>query len=204
VGRLAPILLAAAALAASAGPAAAATPPVVGGTSFNDATPIGTGAFSDALDTGSTVFYKLHLSAGQRLNAGASLDVSGLDPSLTASSSLVLRLYGPLRGQDANAQALGPGDAATHLKSTSAELGPVSEAGDYFVSAGVNDFLPQNGASAQLPLSLTLGTTSGTARPAPAARHSSGGSGTSWAVLVALCAGGVLLGTAGGLAVRRR
>jgi hypothetical protein len=68
----------------------------------------------------------------------------------------------------------------------------------------VNDFLPQNGASVQLPLSLTLGTTSGTARPAPVARHSSGGGGTSWALLVALCAGGVLLGTAGGVAVRRR
>jgi hypothetical protein len=203
VRRLAPMLLVAAALAASA-PAAGAAPPVVGGTSFNDATPIGTGTFSDAIDTGSTVFYKLHLAPGQQLNASASLDVSGLDASLTGTSSLVLRLYGPLRGQDAEAQTLGPGDAATHLKSTSAELGPVKQAGDYFVSAGVNDFLPQAGESVQLPLSLTLGVSSGSARPAPPARHGSGGSGTTWAVLVAVCAGGVLLGTAGGLALRRR
>jgi LPXTG-motif cell wall-anchored protein len=35
-------------------------------------------------------------------------------------------------------------------------------------------------------------------------RPSSGGAGTSWAVLAALCAGGALLGGGGGLVLRRR
>jgi Ca-activated chloride channel homolog len=184
--------------------AGAADVPIVGGTSFNDAAPIGPGHFSDALDSGSTVFYRLSLVRGEQLNAGASLDVSGLDASLTGTSSLVLRLYGPLRGQDTEAQTLGPGDSATHLKATNASIGPVTQAGDYYVSAGVNDFLPQGNTSVQLPLALTIGIADKAAAAAPRARVSSGGSGASWAVLAALCLGGALLGGAGGLIFRRR
>ena len=183
---------------------AMADTPIVGGTSFNDASPIGPGAFDDALDTGSTVFYKLHLAPGQQLSAGASLDVSGLDASLTGTSSLVLKLYGPLRGQDAEAQTVGPGDSATHLKTTSAQIGPVKQAGDYYISAGVNDFLPQGSAPAQLPLALTIGTGLKKSASARHAQAVSGGAGTSWAVLAALCVAGVLVGGAGGLLFRRR
>jgi hypothetical protein len=201
--RLAALLLTSV-LATSAASPAAAGPPVVGGTSFNDAAPLGTGSFADALDTGSTVFYKVRLARGQRLSAGASVDVSGLDASLTGTSSLTLRLYGPLRGQDAEAQTLGPGDSATHLKSTNAEIGPVQDPGEYYVSAGLNDFLPQGSAPAQLPLAVTIGINAS----APAAKHvaraSSGGTGTSWAVLAAFCMAGVLVGGAGGLVLRRR
>jgi hypothetical protein len=198
------LVLAAALFTLTATQAAMADTPIVGGTSFNDASPIGPGRFDDALDTGSAVFYKVHLVPGQQLNAGASLDVSGLDASLTGTSSLVLRLYGPLRGQDAEAQTLGPGDSATHLKTTGAAIGPVKQAGDYYVSAGVNDFLPQGSAPAQLPLTLTIGLGLEKSAPARHAQAASGGAGTSWAVLVALCVAGVLLGGAGGLIFRRR
>ncbi len=184
--------------------AATAAPPVVGGTSFNDAALLTPGTFADALDTGSTVFYKVDLARGQRLDASASLDVSGLDASLTGTSSLMLRLYGPLRGQDAEAQTLGPGDSATHLKTTSAQIGPVKDPGTYYVSAGVNDFLPQGSAKAQLPLALSIGVGTGKAAPKPSVRLASAGAGTSWAVLVGLCAAGVVLGAAGGLLFRRR
>jgi hypothetical protein len=197
-------LLAAAAVALAAPSPAAAIPPVVGGTSFNDAAAPIAGSFSDALDTGTAVFYRVHLEAGQRLDASAALDVSSLDPSLTGTSSLTLRLYDPLRGKDAEAQAVGPGDTNTHLKSTSAEVGPVREQGDYYVSAGVNDFLPDGSRPVQLPLGMTLNVTNAGAKPAPRARLSSGGSGTGWAVLAALCAGGLLVGAAGGAAFRCR
>lgn len=183
---------------------ASADVPIVGGTSFNDAAPIGPGQFSDALDSGSTVFYRLNLVRGEQLNAGASLDVSGLDASLTGTSSLVLRLYGPLRGQDAEAQTLGPGDSATHLKTTSATIGPVRQAGDYYVSAGVNDFLPQGNAPVQLPLALTIGIADKGVPATHQARASSGRAGTSWAVLLALCLGGAALGGAGGFFFTRR
>ena len=184
--------------------AASAAPPVVGGTSFNDAAPLTPGTFADALDTGSTVFYRVDLARGQRLDASASLDVSGLDASLTGTSSLMLRLYGPLRGQDAEAQTLGPGDAATHLKTTSAQIGPVKEAGTYYVSAGVNDFLPQGSAAAQLPLTLSIGVGTSKVAPKHPARVASAGAGTSWAVLVALCVAGAVLGAGAGLLFRRR
>ena len=183
---------------------AIAAPPVVGGTSFNDAAPLTAGTFADALDTESTVFYKIDLARGQRLDASAFLDVSGLDASLTGTSSLMVRLYGPLRGQDAEAQTLGPGDAATHLKSTSAQIGPVKDPGTYYVSAGVNDFLPQGSAAAQLPLTLSIGVGASKAAPKHPVRIASAGAGTSWAVLVALCAAGAVLGAAGGLLFRRR
>jgi hypothetical protein len=201
--RLGTVVLVLAATAAQPA-AAAAAPPVVGGLSFNDAAPLRAGAFDDALDTGSSVYYKVRLAGGQRLRVGASVDVSGLDVSVTGTSSLVLRLYGPLRGQDAEAQTLGPGDSATHLKTTSAEIGPVKDAGEYYVSAGLNDFLPQGSAPAQLPLALNVGV--GTAGPPvrPSARTPSQGGGTSWPVFAALCAAGALLGAGGGLAFRRR
>jgi hypothetical protein len=194
--------LAVLAIALVAASPAAAAPPVVGGTSFNDAAPLSAGAFDDALDTGSTVFYKVRLARGRSLKVGASVDVSGLDASLTGTSSLTLRLYGPLRGQDAEAQTLGPGDSATHLKTTSAEVGPVKDPGTYYLSAGLNDFLPQ--AKAQLPLSLNV--TTSTAEPVrqQAARVTKSTAGTSWAVLAALCIGGAALGVAGGLVYRRR
>jgi hypothetical protein len=180
-------------------------PPVVGGTSFNDAAPPTAGTFSDALDTGSAVFYRVHLEPGQRLDAKASLDVGSLDPSLTQTSALSLRLYDPLREKDADAQAVGPGDAATHLKSTSAQVGPVKRSGDYYVSAGVNDFLPDGSQPVQLPLDMSLSVANASAKPPPSAvQQSSGGSGTSWAVLAAMCAGALLLGAAGGAAFRRR
>jgi Ca-activated chloride channel homolog len=178
--------------------------PIVGGTSFNDAAALGGGSFSDALDSGSTVFYKVRLAPGQKLDASASLDVNGLDASLTGTSSLILRLYGPLRGQDAEAQTLGPGDAATHLKSTSAQLGPVKQAGDYYVSAGVNDFLPEGSEPVQLPLSLTLGVGTSSGGLAAPARSGSAGGGTSWAVFAALGAAALALAIGGGLAYRRR
>jgi hypothetical protein len=203
VRRLA-LLTALAVLLLAAQPAGA-TAPVVGGTSFNDAAQLGPGAFADALDTGSTVFYKVHLSPGQRLNAGASLDVSGLDASLTGTSSLIVRVYNPLRAQATEGQTLGPGDAATHLKTTSAQLGPVKEAGDYFVSAGVNDFLPDAKQPVQLPLSLTVGVANGGGKAqAPIAKASTVKAGTSWAVLLVICLGAVLVGGAAGLAYRRR
>jgi Ca-activated chloride channel homolog len=188
---------------APAVPAASATP-VVGGTSFNDAAPLGGGSFTDALDSGSTVFYRVRLAPGQKLDAAASLDVSGLDASLTGTSSLILRLYGPLRGQGAEAQTLGPGDAATHLKSTSAQLGPVKQAGDYYVSAGVSDFLPEGSEPVQLPLSLTLGVGTSRGSPAAPARTGRSGGGASWVLVAALCAAGLLLAVGGGLAYRRR
>jgi hypothetical protein len=184
--------------------AASAAPPIVGGTSFNDAAQLGTGAFDDALDTGRTVFYRVRLAPGQQLKVGASVDVSGLDASLTGTSSLVLRLYDPLRGQDAEAQTLGPGDSATHLKTTSAAIGPVRDGGTYYVSAGLNDFLPQGSTPAQLPLSLNVGVGAATHAPRAAAPTVTTRSGTSWAVLVALCIAGVALGIAGGLVYRRR
>jgi hypothetical protein len=198
------VALAAMVLALVAPAPAAAAPPVVGGTSFNDAAPLTPGTFADALDTGTTVFYKVDLARGQRLDAGASLDVSGLDASLTGTSSLALRLYGPLRGQDAEAQTLGPGDSATHLKSTSAQIGPVKEPGTYYISAGVNDFLPQGSAPAQLPLTLSVGVASGKIAPARVASTGSGGSGTTWAVLAALAAAGALAGAGAGHLFRRR
>jgi hypothetical protein len=192
------------ALAAVLPQAATAAPPIVGGTSFNDAAQLGTGAFDDALDTGSTVFYKIRLAPGQQLKVGASVDVSGLDASLTGTSSLVLRLYDPLRGQAAEAQTLGPGDSASHLKTTSAAIGPVKEGGTYYVSAGLNDFLPQGSTPAQLPLSLNVGVGAAAHAPKAAARTVATRSGTSWAVLVALCIAGVAVGTAAGLVYRRR
>ena len=183
---------------------AGAAPPVVGGVSFNDAAPLTSGTFADAVDTGSAVFYKVRLAAGQRLDTSAAVDVGGLDPSLTGTSSLILRVYGPLREKDAEAQTLGPGDTTTHLKSTSAQVGPVKEAGDYYVSAGVNDFLPDTPQPIRLPLTMTVGVASGGTKPAPVVRRASAGSGTSWGVLAALCAAGILIGGAAGLAYRRR
>lgn len=177
--------------------------PVVGGASFNDAAPVGSGNFSDALDTGGAVFYRVHLDPGQKLSATAAVDVGGLDPSVTGTSSLILRLYGPLRGKDAEAQQLGPGDPATHLKTTTAQLGPAKDAGDYYVSAGVNDFLPDSAKPVQLPLSLTVATASSAAKPPPPAQRNSGG-GTNWALIAAICAAVLVLGAAGGLALRRR
>jgi hypothetical protein len=198
--------LAAAALALFAllAPAATAAPPVVGGTSFNDAAQLVPGAFDDALDTGSTVFYKVRLAPGQQLKVGASVDVSGLDASFTGTSSLVLRLYDPLRGQDTQAQTLGPGDSATHLKSTSATVGPVKDGGTYYVSAGLNDFLPQGSAPAQLPLSMNVGVSTAAHAPKPVARTRRARTGTTWAVLAALCVAGVALGLASGVVYRRR
>ena len=192
-------LLAVALVAASP---AAASPPVVGGTSFNDAAPLAAGTFDDALDTGSTVFYKVRLARGQSLKVGASVDVGGLEATLTGTSSLTLRLYGPLRGTDAEAQTLGPGGAATHLKNTSAEVGPVKDPGTYYVSAGLNDFLPHGGA--QLPLSLNVATSTSEHVPQHAFRAAKSTTGTSWAVLAALCVAGLALGVAGGLVYRRR
>jgi hypothetical protein len=200
--RLTPIAVAVLALVAAC--PAAAIPPVVGGASFNDAAPPTAGTFSDALDTGSAVFYRVHLEPGQRLDAKASLDVGNLDPALTQTSALSLRLYDPLREKDADAQAVGPGDAATHLKSTSAQVGPVRQSGDYYVSAGVNDFLPEGSQPVQLPLDMSLSVANASAKPPPAVQQSSGGSGASWAVLAAMCAGALLLGAAGGAAFRRR
>jgi len=185
-------------------PAAAAAPPVVGGTSFNDAAQLVPGAFDDALDTGSTVFYKVRLAPGQQLKVGASVDVSGINASLTGTSSLVLRLYDPLRGQDSEAQTLGPGDSATHLKSTAAAVGPVKDGGTYYVSAGLNDFLPQGSAPAQLPLSLNVAVAAAGNAPKPATRTRAARAGTSWAALAALCLAGVALGIAGGFVYRRR
>ena len=192
------------ALFALLAPAAMAAPPVVGGMSFNDAGQLVPGAFDDALDSGSTVFYKVRLAPGQQLKVGASVDMSGLDASLTGTSSLVLRLYDPLRGQDTEAQTLGPGDSATHLKSTTAAVGPVKDGGTYYVSAGLNDFLPQGSAPAQLPLSLNVGVSTAGNAPKPVTRTRAARNGTTWAVLAALCVAGVALGIAGGFVYGRR
>ncbi|HEY7632988.1 MAG TPA: hypothetical protein VH817_19945 [Thermoleophilaceae bacterium] len=187
-------------------PTATQTPtapgPIVGGVSFNDAPPVGNGTFSDAVDTRGAVFYKVHLDAGQKLTATTALDVGGLDPSVTGTSALIVRLYGPLRGKDAEAQQLGPGDPATHLKTTSAQLGPVKQTGDYYVSAGVNDFLPDSPKPVQLPLSLTVSTASSAPKPPPA--EPSPGGGTSWVVFAAIGAAVLLAIGAGGLVLRRR
>lgn len=185
-------------------PAATANPPVVGGSSFNDAAQLVPGAFDDALDTGSTAFYKVRLSPGQQLKVGASVDVSGLDASLTGTSSLVLRLYDPLRGQRTEGQTLGPGDSATHLKTTNAAIGPVKDGGTYYVSAGLGDFLPQGNASAQLPLTLNVAVSTAAHAPQPAVRTRATRTGTTWVVLVAMCVAGVALGSAGGFVYRRR
>jgi Ca-activated chloride channel family protein len=180
-----------------------ATPgPIVGGMSFNDAATVGSGTFSDALDTGGAVFYGVHLDTGQTLSARAAVDVGGLDPSVTGTSGLIVRLYGPLRGKDAEAQQLGPGDPATHLKTTSAQLGPVKQAGDYYVSAGMNDFLPDSPKPVQLPLSLTVSTASSAPKPPPARQTSDGG--TSWVVFAAIAAAVLVAIGAGGLVLRRR
>ena len=77
-------------------------------------------------------------------------------------------------------------------------------AGDYYVSAGVNNFLPDTPQPIRLPLTMTVGVASGGARPAPALKRAPAGSGTSWGVLAALCAAGILIGGAAGLAYRRR
>ncbi|HEX6458526.1 MAG TPA: hypothetical protein VF032_06385 [Thermoleophilaceae bacterium] len=197
------LLLGTLALAASAAPAPA-NEPVVGGTSFNDATPLPPGTSDDVLDTGDTVFYKVRLRRGQRLTVAAAANVGALDPSTTGSSNLTVRLYGPLRTQVSEAQTVGPGDPATHLKTTSAEIGPATDAGQYYVSAGLNDFLPGATASVPLPLVLQMRMDAKASRPRAAARTRASSAGTSWAVFAALCAGGVLLGTASGLLFRRR
>lgn len=197
------VVLAALALLATAGPALGNTP-VVGGTSFNDAAPLLPGTFDDALDTGSTVFYKVRLRRGQRLTVAAAANVGTLDPSATGSSNLTVRLYGPLREQESEAQTVGPGDPATHLKTTSAEIGPVSDAGQYYVSAGLNDFLPTAAAAVPLPLVLHVGVDAKASPPRAAVRARASTAGASWAVFAALCAAGVLLGTASGLLFRRR
>jgi len=114
-------------------------------------------------------------------------------------------VYNPLRAQATEGQTLGPGDAATHLKTTSAQLGPVKDSGDYYVSAGVNDFLADAKQPVQLPLSLTVGVASGGGKPQThATQAASAKAGTSWVLLLAICLGAVLVGGAAGLAYRRR
>lgn len=196
--------IAALAILLVAAPAQAA-PPVVGGATFNDAPLLAPGSHADGVNTGGAVFYKVRLAPRQQLNAAVSLDVGGLDTSLTGASSLVVKLYDPLRQQVTEAQTLGPGDATTHLKSTDATLGPVAQGGIYYLSAAVNDFLPQGSVRAELPLQVALGVATNAAAPARGARASSKrASGTSWGVFAALCAAGALLGVGGGIAVRRR
>ena len=192
------------ALAAAAGPALAADMPVVGGSSFNDAAPLTRGTFDDALGTGSTLFYRVRLARGERLTVAAAVNVGALDPSVTGSSTLTLRLYGPLRNQETEAQAVGPGDTATHLKTTSADVGPVSDAGGYYVSVALNDFLPAGGAAVPLPLVLHVGVDPMASRPRVTARAAKSAGGTTWPVFAAFCAGGVLFGAVGGLLFRRR
>ncbi|HEY2600156.1 MAG TPA: hypothetical protein VGI67_01275 [Thermoleophilaceae bacterium] len=198
---LLPTLLA---LALSVPATAHAAPPTVGGISFNDAPLLGPGSYSDSLDSGGAVFYKVRLAANQRLSAAATLDMSGLDPSLTGTSSLIVRLYGPLRGKDTEAQQLGPGDPTSHLKATSAELGPVRQPGLYYVSAGVNVFLPQGSETVQLPLNLTIGVSTSAPAHAQPVKPKAKGDETTWTLAVALGAIGLLAGIAGGLTFRRR
>ena|SRR5436190_22340872 len=121
--------------------------------------------------------------------------------ALVAAALLVLV---PGVGAQTNELAKARSSLATHLKSTNAEIGPVQDPGEYYVSAGLNDFLPQGSARAQLPLAVTIGINASAPAAKRVERASSGGAGTSWAVLAAFCVAGVLLGGAGGLVLRRR
>ena len=57
--------------------------------------------------------------------------------------------------------------------------------GDWYVSAKVNDFLPDGTPPVQLPLGVS-------------------GSGASWPLFAALCVAGAAVGVLGGAALRRR
>lgn len=198
--RAAWIATAAAMALAGAAPAAAA-PPVAGGTSFNDATVIGPGEHSDAVDTGGAVFYRLQVPRGRTPEATVALDLSALDPSGTAAANMTVRMYDPLRQQVQQAQNLGPADPTTHVKTITLDGPPAPSTGPYYISVAVNDFLPAGAPAVELPLTITA-----SARPPRAvsrATGGSGGSGLSWAAFAWICLAAVVVGASGGLVARR-
>jgi hypothetical protein len=204
--RRATTALVALALAIFPAAAPAAAPPVVGGLTFSDAPPLSQGAWWDALDTGGAVFYRVHVPGGTAPKATVTLDLGALDPSETGGSSLDVKVYDSLRRPVAEGQSLGPGDPTTHVKSATATAPrPAAVEGDWYVSAKVNDFLPDGAPPVQLPLGVNVALASrDTTAPRPPAAKASSGSGTSWALFAALCVAGAAVGVLGGAALRRR
>jgi len=89
--------VAAAALAttiAVTGPAQAATSP--GGFSFNSATDIAAGSYSESLVVGDFLFWKVDIKAGQKLTVTGSVDVPADFPYIQGPR-FVVNLYNPLR-----------------------------------------------------------------------------------------------------------
>jgi hypothetical protein len=199
-----------AALALAIFPASApAAPPVVGGLTFNDAPPLSQGSWWDALDTGGTVFYRVHAPGGAAPKATVTLDLGALDPSDTGGSSLDVKVYDSLRRPVAEGQSVGPGDPTTHVKSVTATAPRAAAVeGDWYVSAKVNDFLPDGTPPVQLPLGVSVALASKDAgaapRPQAAKARSRGGGGASWALFATLCVAGAAVGVLGGAALRRR
>jgi hypothetical protein len=186
--------------------AVAAAPPVAGGLTFNDAPRVAPGPWWDALDTGSSVFYRVHVPQGTAPRATVTLDVGALDPAQTGASSLGVKVYDSLRRPVAEGQALGPGDPTTHVKTaTAAAPRAAGVDGDWYVSAQLNDFLPEGAPRSELPLGVTVSLASKPAAvPRPTAGKASTGSGTTWALFAALCVAGAAVGVLGGAALRRR
>jgi hypothetical protein len=196
-----------AALAIATFPAAApAAPPVAGGLTFNDAPPLSQGSWWDALDTGGTVFYRVLVPGGTAPKATVTLDLGALDPSDTGGSSLDVKVYDSLRRQVAEGQSVGPGDPTTHVKSVTATAPRAAAVeGDWYVSAKVNDFLPDGTPPVQLPLGVSVALASkDAAAPRPRAAKAGSGSGASWPLFAALCVAGAAVGVLGGAALRRR
>lgn len=185
---------------AAAGPALAA-PAVAGGTSFNDAPSIGLRAYSDAVETGSAVFYRFRVPRGRVPDATVSLDMSALDPSVTGAANLTVRIYDPLRQQVQQAQNLGPGDPTTHVKTVTLDAPAATAAGSYYLSIAVNDFLPAGTQATELPLTVSAG--SGASLAGDTSGVEEGSSGVSWAAFAGICAGAIALGIAAGLFARR-
>lgn len=79
-------------------PATTSVTPVVGGGSFDDATTLGAGTYSDTLLPGEQVFYRVRLDFGQQLVATVDAPVPGTAPS-PAYLHLRSAVYGPDRAR---------------------------------------------------------------------------------------------------------
>jgi Ca-activated chloride channel homolog len=83
VGALAALLLAAPATARAQQPGVT---PIVGGGSFNTAPLIAPGHYSDTIDAGETVYYKVQMQKGQVLSATATVDTSQIQTDIFANN----------------------------------------------------------------------------------------------------------------------